>query len=173
MESRLSLQLGDITSAKVDAIVTSTRPNLVEGGPLHGAVHAAAGAGLQLECEALAPCPPGEVRITGGHDLPVAFIIHTVPPTWMGGGRGEPELLAACYRKSLELARARGVKSLAFPSLGSGKQPQIPLEVAATVAVGTILDFLAGNALPERVVLVCFDVPTYQVHQKVLRDTLH
>ena len=172
MESRLSLQLGDITSAKVDAIVTSTRENLVEGGPLHAAVHGAAGPGLREECERLAPCPAGEVRITGGHGLPFTYVIHTVPPTWMGGTRGEKELLASCYRKALELARARGVKVLAFPSLGSGRQPQIPLEAAAPIAVGTILDFLARNPLPERVVLVCFDVPTYQVHQKVLKSAL-
>lgn len=172
MDSRLSLQLGDITSAKVDAIVTSTRSSLVEGGPLHHAVHAAAGPGLKAECEGLAPCPTGEVRVTGAHGLPYAFILHTVPPTWMGGGRGERELLADCYRKSLELARAKGATSLAFPSLGSGRQPQIPLEAAAPVAVGTILDFLAANALPERVVLVCFDTHTFQAYQKVLKQVL-
>jgi O-acetyl-ADP-ribose deacetylase (regulator of RNase III) len=172
MEPRLVLQLGDITAAKVDAIVSSTGESLLSGGPVHAAVHKAAGPGLVEECGQLPECPAGDVRVTSAHDLPYAFIIHTVPPTWMGGDRGETKELADCYRRSLELARSRGAKSLAFPSLGSGTQPQIPLEVAAPVAIRTILEFLEQNALPERVVLVCFDVPTYQVHQKVMKETL-
>ncbi len=172
MEPRLLLQLGDITAAKVDAIVSSTGETLLAGGPVHAAVHKAAGPGLVEECERLGECPPGDVRVTGAHGLPYAFIIHTVPPTWMDGDHGELEDLAGCYRKSLELARSRGANSLAFPSLGSGTQPQIPLEAAAPVAIRTILDFLERNALPERVVLVCFDVPTYQAHQKVMRELL-
>ncbi len=172
MDTRLTLQLGDLTAAKVDAIVNSSRENLTEGGPLHHAVHAAAGPGLAAECENLGPCAEGDVRVTGAHRLPFRFLIHAVAPTWMGGGHGEPEALARCYRKSLELAKARGARSLAFPSLGSGPQPQIPLEVAAPIAVRTILDFLDRNELPERVVLVCYDVTTYQMHQKVLRETL-
>lgn len=172
MEPRFTLQLGDLTAAKVDAIVNSTRENLVEGGPLHHAVHEAAGPGLRAECEGLPECEPGDVRVTAAHKLPYRFIVHTVPPTWMGGDHGEPEDLANCYRKSLELAKARGARSLAFPSLGSGRQPQIPLEVAAPIAVRTILDWLEKNELPERVVLVCFDIATYQIHQKILRETL-
>lgn len=172
MDTRLTLQLGDLTAVKVDAIVNSARESLVEGGPLHRAVHAAAGPGLLAECEALGDCAEGDVRVSGAHQLPFRFIIHAVAPTWMGGGHGEAEALASCYRKSLELAKARGARSLAFPSLGSGPQPQIPLDVAAPIAVRTILDFLDRNDLPERVVLVCFDVSTYQVHQKVLRETL-
>jgi O-acetyl-ADP-ribose deacetylase (regulator of RNase III) len=172
MGTRFTLQLGDLTAAKVDAIVNSTRENLVEGGPLHLAVHAAAGAGLLAECQSLGECPAGEVRVTAAFDLPFQFIIHAVPPTWMGGGHGEAEELAACYRKSLELAKARGASSLAFPSLGSGLQPQIPLEIAAPIAVRTVLDFLDLNELPERVVLVCFDVASYQAHQKILREAL-
>ena len=172
METRFTLQLGDITAAKVEAIVTSTRESLVEGGPLHHAVHAAAGPGLRAECETLEECAAGDVRVTGAYNLPFKFIIHTVPPTWMGGDHGETEELSSCYRKSLEMAKARGARSLAFPSLGSGRQPQIPLEVAAPIAIHTIQDFLASNDLPESVVLVCFDVATYQIHQKILRETL-
>ena len=172
MDPRLVLQLGDITAAKVDAIVSSTGESLTTGGPVHAAVHKAAGPGLGDECEQLEECQPGDVRITGAHKLPYAFIVHTVPPTWMGGAHGELEELAGCYRKALEVARSRGAKSLAFPSLGSGTQPQIPLEAAAPVAIKTILGFLERNSLPERVVLVCFDVPTYQVHQKVLKEAL-
>lgn len=172
MDPRFTLQLGDLTAAKVDAIVNSVRGSLVEGGPLNQAVQAAAGPGLRAECAALEACPPGEVRVTGAHQLPFQFIIHTVPPTWMGGDHGEPEQLANCYRKALELAKARGARSIAFPSLGSGRQPQIPLEAAAPIAIRTILEFLDHNAAPERVVLVCYDIPTYQAHQSFLRQTL-
>lgn len=172
MDTRFTLQLGDLTVAKVDAIVNSSRESLVEGGPLHHAVHAGAGPELRSECEALGECMPGEVRVTAAYRLPFKFIIHTVPPTWMGGDHGETEELSSCYRKSLEMAKARGARSLAFPSLGSGRQPQIPLEVAAPIAIHTIQDFLASNDLPESVVLVCFDVATYQIHQKILRETL-
>ncbi len=172
MDTRLTLQLGDLTAVKVDAIVNSTRESLAEGGPLHHAVHAAAGPALLAECEALGDCAEGDVRVSGAHRLPYRFIIHAVAPTWMGGDHGEAETLASCYRKALELAKARGARSLAFPSLGSGPQPQIPLEVAAPIAVRTILEFLDRNDLPERVVLVCYDVSTYQVHQKVLREAL-
>ena len=172
METRFTLQLGDLLAAKVDAIVTSTRESLIEGGPLHQAVHAAAGPALRDECETLPECPPGDVRVTGAHQLPFKFIIHTVPPTWMDGNHGEGEELASCYWKSLEIAKARGARSIAFPSLGSGRQPQIPLEVAAPIAVRTILAYLDRNDFPERVVLVCYDVATYQIHQKFLRETL-
>jgi len=172
MEPRLVLQLGDITAVEVDAIVNSTGEDLLSGGALHAAVHAAAGPGLGEECASLTECPPGDARVTGAHGLPFSFIVHAVAPTWMGGDHGELEELAGCYRKSLEIARSRGARSLAFPSLGSGTQPQIPLEAAAPVAIRTILDFLEGSRLPERVVMVCFDVPTYQAHQKVLRECL-
>lgn len=172
MDTRFTLQLGDLVAAKVDTIVNSTRENLIEGGPLHQAVHAAAGPGLLAECESLGDCPAGDVRVTGAGLLPYKFIIHTVPPTWMDGDHGEVEELSNCYLKSLEIAKARGARSIAFPSLGSGRQPQIPLEVAAPIAVRTILDFIAKNDAPERVVLVCFDVATYQIHQKILRETL-
>jgi O-acetyl-ADP-ribose deacetylase (regulator of RNase III) len=172
MQSRLTLQLGDITAAKVDAIVSSAHENLLEGGPVHSAVHKAAGPGLMEECELLGDCPEGDARISGAHDLPYAFIIHAVPPTWMDGNSGELEMLSDCYRRALDLARTRGAKSLAFPSLGSGTQPQIPLELAAPVAIRTILSYLDEYSMPEKVVLVCFDVPTYQIHQKVLRETL-
>ena len=172
MEPRLVLQLGDITAVKVDAIVNSTGETLITGGPVHAAVVRAAGPGLAHELGALPECEPGDIRVTGAHALPYAFIIHAVPPTWMDGEHGEREHLASCYRKALDYARSRAVRSLAFPSLGSGTQPQIPLEVAAPVAIHTILDFLAANPLPERVFLVCFDVPTYQIHQKVLREAL-
>lgn len=172
MDNRLQLQLGDITAVKVDVIVNSTGESLVAGGPVHSAVHAGAGPALLAECQTLGECPPGEVRVTWAYNLPFQFIIHAVAPTWMHGSHEEQRQLASCYKKALEVAKVRGARSLAFPSLGSGLQPQIPLEVAAPIAVHTILDYLKDHDLPELVVLVCFDVPTYQAHQKVLRATI-
>ena len=166
------LQLGDVASMSVECVVNSTDETMVSGGPVHKAIHLAAGPGLAVECQPLAPCPPGEVRITSGHNLSARSVVHTVAPTWHGGGSGETELLAGCYRNALRFAKARGIRSIAFPSIGSGLQPQIPLEAAAPVAIRTILDFLDQNELPERVVLVCYDVPTFQAHQRTLKAAL-
>lgn len=170
--SRLKLQLGDITSMDVDAIVNSTDPSLLAGGPVHVAIHRAAGPGLAAECEALGECPEGEARLTGGHALHARHVIHTVAPTWVGGHAGEARALASCYRASLLLAAVNGLQTLAFPSIGSGVQPQIPLDQAAPIAIGTILAYLKTHKLPQQVTLVCFDPPTYQIHQKVLKEAL-
>jgi len=170
--SRLKLQLGDITSMSTEAVVNSTDETLAAGGPVHVAIHLAAGPGLEQECLGVGDCPAGEARITGGHNLSAPFIIHTVGPTWLGGSFGEQKILEACYQNALRLAKGRGIRSVAFPSIGSGAQPQIPLEVAAPLAVRTILDFLEGNELPEQVVMVCYNIQAYQAHQKALKEAL-
>ena len=172
MHSRIQLQLGDITALAVDALVNSTDRTLLDGGPVHKAVHEAAGESLAKACEKIGSCEPGEVRLTPGYQLRAQSVIHTVPPTWMGGSRGELDTLASCYTQALDLASKRGFRTLAFPSLGSGKQPQIPLEVAAPVAIHSILAFLEKHPLPEKVFLACFDAATYQAHQTVLREAL-
>ena len=172
MTNRLRLQLGDITAMRVDAVVNSTDNTLQAGGPVHVAVHRAAGPELAKECLEVGDCPPGEARITGGHSLTAPYILHTVAPIWVGGTAGELETLANCYRNCLRLAEARRIESVAFPSIGSGIQPQIPLEAAAPLAIHTILEFLGDHALPQQVTLVCFDVATYQIHQKSLKEAL-
>jgi len=172
VSSRFRLQLGDITSMNVDAVVNSTDASLTSGGPVHVAIHRAAGPELLAEVEGLGECPPGQARLTGGHHLASPHIIHTVAPTWMGGRDEEVRLLESCYLESLRLAEANGIRSLAFPSIGSGPQPQIPLETAAPVAIRTILDFLGQHELPEQVVLVCYTIATYQIHQKILKEAL-
>ena len=172
MTSRLKLQLGDITSMTTEAVVNSTDETLAAGGPVHVAIHLAAGPGLEAECAALGDCPVGEARITAGHKLPSPFVIHTVAPTWVGGTAGEEKQLASCYLSALRLAKARGLRSVAFPSIGSGSEPQFPLEVAAPLAVNTILGFLAGNPLPEQIVMVCFNIKAYQAHQHALKEAL-
>jgi len=172
MTTRLRLQLGDITTMNVEAIVNSTDTTLLAGGPVHAAVHRAAGPGLALECAELGDCPVGEARITSGHNLSAPYILHTAAPIWVGGSAGELDALASCYRNCLRLAEARGIESVAFPSLGSGTEPQIPLDLAAPVAIRTILAFLDTHPLPGQVLLVCFNPASYQVHQKTLKEAL-
>jgi O-acetyl-ADP-ribose deacetylase (regulator of RNase III) len=172
MTPRIQLQLGDITAMEVDALVNSSDTTLLEGGPVHKAVHEVAGPALAQACAKLGGCEPGEVRLTPGYQLRAQSVIHTVAPTWMDGTHGEPEALEACYTEALKLAQKQGFRSLAFPSLGSGRQPQIPLEVAAPIAIRSILTFLETSPMPEKVFLVCFDTTTYQAHQKVLREAL-
>ena len=172
MTPRIQLQFGDITAMEVDALVNSTGTTLLEGGPVHKAVHEAAGPALAQACQKLEPCEPGEVRITPGYQLRAQSVIHTVAPTWMDGAHGEPEALSACYTEALKVARKQGFRTLAFPSLGSGRQPQIPLEVAAPIAIHSIQAFLEESPMPEKVFLVCFDTTAYQAYQKVLREAL-
>lgn len=169
---RLSLQLGDITQVEADAIATSCSQDLVTGGPVHAAVHRAAGAALKEACRGLAPCPPGEARLTPGFALRARHVLHVVLPLWQGGDQDEMGLLADGYRSALALAEAHGLKHVAFPSLGAGLQPQYPLEAAARVALHTIQGFLDRNPLPERITVVCFDPPTFQAYQKELRAML-
>jgi len=119
--SRLQLQLGDITAMNVEAVVNSTDESLLSGGPVHVAIHRAAGPALGEECENL-ECPVGEARLTGGHDLSSPYIIHTVAPTWEGGDAGEAGDLASCYLSCLRLAEEHGLRSVAFPSIGSGTE---------------------------------------------------
>lgn len=170
--TRLSLQLGDITMVDVQAIATSCSEDLVTGGPVHAAVHRAAGPALKEACRALGPCPPGQARITPGFSLRARHVLHVVLPNWQGGEQDEMGLLADGYRNALALAEARGLASVAFPSLGAGIQPQYPLDAAARVALHTLQGFLDHHALPERVILVCFDPPTFQAYQKELRAML-
>nr|WP_320131078.1 macro domain-containing protein [uncultured Holophaga sp.] len=169
---RFRLQLGDITAMEADAIVNSTDGTLLDGGPVHQAVHRAGGPELKEECLALGGCPVGEARLTSAHGLPARLLIHTVPPTWLDGEQGEREALALCYLNSLRLAETHQVGTLAFPSLGSGRQPQIPLAEAAPIAVGTILDFLERHDHPSQVLLVCYDRDTFLAYQGALKAAL-
>jgi len=151
----------DITTLDVDAIVNAANERLLGGGGVDGAIHRAAGPGLLEACRALPEaspgvrCPTGEARITPGFGLPARHVIHAVGPVWLGGGDGESRLLASAYRSSLRLAQAQALRSIAFPAISCGAYG-FPLAQAAGIAVRSILVFLAGDEVLERVQLVAF-----------------
>ena len=167
LRGRIEALEADITRLRVDAVVNAANSSLLGGAGVDGAIHRAAGPELRAECAALGGCPTGEARITRGYRLPARHVIHTVGPVWHGGGRREPELLAACYRHSLALAAAHAVASIAFPAISCGAYGY-PLDLAVPIAVGTVIGHLAGAALPRRVVFACFGAATLGAYQAEL-----
>ena len=155
--ARWEVITGNIVKCEVDAIVNAANSSLLGGGGVDGAIHRAAGPDLVHECRLLAGCKTGQAKITKGYRLPARHIIHTVGPVWRGGGNGEPELLASCYRASLELARKHALRSVAFPAISTGIFGY-PMAEAAEVAALTVADELrAAPEAFEQVLFVCFD----------------
>jgi O-acetyl-ADP-ribose deacetylase (regulator of RNase III) len=166
-ETHLSVVRTDITTLAVDAIVNAANSSLLGGGGVDGAIHRAAGPQLLAECRRLGGCATGDAKITGGYRLPARHVIHTVGPVWHGGAKGEPGLLASCYRRSLELALEHGCASIAFPAISTGIYGYPKLE-AADVAVRTVAAFLAENDRPEHIVFCCFDAYAADLHRRAV-----
>ena len=158
---------GDITTLTMDAIVNAANSTLLGGGGVDGAIHAAAGPQLLAECRRLGGCPPGEARLTRGHQLPARFIIHTVGPVWRGGTRGEPQLLAASYQNSLTLAAQHALRSIAFPAISTGAYAY-PLPLATAIAIDAVRRHAEQSAALDEVVFCCYSKADFALYTRLL-----
>ena len=168
---RLEIVEGDITKLDVDAIVNAANKSLLGGGGVDGAIHRAAGPKLLEETRTLGGCETGEAKITLGYDLPARHVIHTVGPVWHGGKSREDELLANCYRNSLELAVRDGLKSIAFPAISTGVYG-FPVERATEIAISEIKKFTESDSTLEKVVCCCFGRRDYDIYTKTAEEIL-
>ncbi len=158
--------LADITTLRVDAVVNAANTRLLGGGGVDGAIHRAAGPELLEACRPLGGCNAGDAKITPGFRLPAKFVIHTVGPVWRGGTARENELLAGCYRRSMELALENGVKTIAFPAISTGVYGY-PIEEASRIAVTTVRDFLKEKKASIEVIFCCFSARDLSVYEKL------
>jgi O-acetyl-ADP-ribose deacetylase (regulator of RNase III) len=169
--TRLRIVQGDITRLTTTAIVNAANSSLLGGGGVDGAIHRAAGPQLLAECQRIRArqggCKTGEAVITTGGRLPAAHVIHTVGPAWNGGRKGEPDLLASCYRNSLRLALENKLASVAFPGISTGIYGY-PKAGAAAIAVREVQQWLATHEWPQEVVLVAFDAEAKQLYEQAL-----
>jgi O-acetyl-ADP-ribose deacetylase len=171
-KKRLELIKGDITALEVDAIVNAANTTLLGGGGVDGAIHNAAGPELLSECRTLNGCETGQAKITNGYRLKAKHVIHTVGPIWQGGFRDENSLLASCYQSSLELAKQKKIKTVAFPGISTGVYG-FPKDLAALIAIKETQRFLNKNTYPEKVIFVTYNDDNFETYRKLLDDSVH
>ncbi|SDA64544.1 O-acetyl-ADP-ribose deacetylase [Mesorhizobium qingshengii] len=164
---RVRIHTGDITRLAIDAIVNAANSSLLGGGGVDGAIHRAAGPELEFECRMLNGCRTGDAKLTKGYRLPARYIIHTVGPVWQGGRKGEAELLASCYRRSLELAAANDCRTVAFPAISTGIY-HYPKDEAAGIAARTVSTFIEQKTMPETVIFCCFDDQMAELYRQAV-----
>lgn len=166
-KNKIFLSQEDITEMEVDAIVNAANSSLEGGGGVDGAIHQAAGRELLEACRLLNGCATGDAKITKGFNLPAKFVIHTVGPIWNNGSNNEEKLLESCYKRSMEVAVQNNCKTIAFPNISTGIY-HFPKDLAAKIAINTVIDFLNNNQTVDKVIFVCFSKENYKIYKTIL-----